>query len=334
MAEEMAVIMSEVRGEMAVLQTELDHLNRASYTKSCELTRLRTDMSTWTREHVCAQEMQSLMAELHDLQHNIQQESARVLSVNEELESNNAQLYQLHSTGEIRRNENESTRRVLDNLHAEHTQLLEMVERLRWEAATGDARLNELEKRQREATIWQAEVQLAEQQEIGSRKQADTMANDIALKEGLVELLANMLKVNTQLTYEIDETMGVVQARNDILHGRMEDSRASTRELEGHFLGELGGDTQQQARRDYTESVLQELQTESKHVRQLHKVVDEERLATHTEEHELAHEMTQVDVETRQIRRDNEKLKAAVEERAGELSALQSRLLLACGGEK
>ena len=160
------------------------------------------------------------------------------------------------------------------------------------------------------------------------------MVNDIALKEGYLELLANMLKVNTQLTYEIDEKMGMVQARNDILHGRMEDSRASTRELEGHFLGELGGETQQHARRDYTEGVLQELQTESKHVRQLHKVVDEERLATHTEEHELAHEMTQVDVETQQIRRDNEKLKAAVEERAGELSALQSRLLLACGGEK
>ena len=164
--------------------------------------------------------------------------------------------------------------------------------------------MKELEKRQREATMWQAGP------------------------------LANMLKVNTQLTNEIDETMGVVQARNDTLYGRMVDSRASTRELEGHFLGELSGDTQKQARRDYAESVLQELQTESKYVRQLHKVVDEERLATHTEEHELAHEMTQVDVETQQIRRDNEKLKAAVEERAGELSALQSRLLLACGGEK
>ena len=321
MAEEEAVIMSKVREEVAVLQTELDHLNRANDAKSYELTRLRTDMRERRQlVHGSPQELQSLMAELRALQHNIQQESARVLSVNEALDSNNAQLYQLHSTGEIRRNENESTRRVLDNLHAEHTQLLEMVERLRWEAATGDARLNELEKRQREATMWQH--QLAEQ-EIGSRRQADTMANDIALKEGLVTLIP-------QLTYEIDETMGVVQARNDILHGRMEDSRASTRELEGHFLGELGGDTQQQARRDYTESVLQELQTESKHVRQLHKVVDEERLATHTEEHELAHEMTQVDVETRQIRRDNEKLKAAVEERAGELSALQSRLLLAC----
>ncbi len=63
---------------------------------------------------------------------------------------------------------------------------------------------------------------------------ADTMVNDIALKEGYLELLANMLKVNTQLTYEIDETMGMVQARNDILHGRMEDSRASTRTARGN----------------------------------------------------------------------------------------------------
>ena len=303
--------MSKVREEVTMLLTELDHLTQILNSKSYELTRLRNEKKDQRHKALTTphNELQELMTELRELQRKIQLESARVLDASEELDTNQSQLYTMQTSREVQRSETESNRRELEALQAEQEEISQMVERLRWENNAGEGRLEQLEQRQRQAKQWQH--QLAEQ-EITDKGEADTMASDMALMEGLSALVP-------QLSAEIEETMLVVQSRNNMLRERME--LAPMQELdamERAGWGMANGEP-------YSEQALQRLAEEFTEVAGLQKQVEEGRRAMHTAEQDLARDMAAVGTETQKHVRAQETLKQQVEQQAIEVGELQER---------
>ena len=160
-------------------------------------------------------------------------------------------------------------------------------------------------------SLEQWQHQLAEQ-EITDKGEADTMASDMALMEGLSALVP-------QLSAEIEETMLVVQSRNNMLRERME--LAPMQELdamERAGWGMANGEP-------YSEQALQRLAEEFTEVAGLQKQVEEGRRAMHTAEQDLARDMAAVGTETQKHVRAQETLKQQVEQQAIEVGELQER---------